>query len=248
LNVDLCRADPPRGVNYGKPHVWIAGVFNQDYRESCLYCGKWNDEMNSVPRRTPVEFPAIKPEVARPSAECPNPSEWTCYDGMATEVEVLEFLGALIRMLRPTVIIETGTYKGYGTAHLCEAALESGSMVVHSAETDRECHLQAKAMLSPAYEEVLTLHRCDGEAMILFVGNQWKIDFAFLDSAIDTRVAELRALLPRLSARGVIAVHDTSTTHAEHKGPRYQLFELAKEHGLQIFQFDTPRGLTLLRK
>ena len=51
-------------------------------------------------------------------------------------------------------------------------------------------------------------------------GIEAPIDFAFIDSHILGRVSEARRLLPKLSRRGVIAVHDTNTFHSVNRNDR----------------------------
>jgi predicted O-methyltransferase YrrM len=194
----------------------------------------------------------IKPEVSLPSPECPNPKLWHCYDGMATEVEVLEFLESLVRMLKPRVIVETGTYLGHGTLHLARAAAHNtvdglvGSEV-HTAEVDDECRLKAEGYLvSLNLASFVTFHPTTGVEMIEAVSSP--IDFAFLDSDLETRIGEMRELFPKMSKSCVVAVHDTSTFHAKHGGPRDPFLAFAKDHGMQIINLDTPRGLCLLRR
>jgi hypothetical protein len=41
---ELCKADPPNGANYNKPHVSVAGEYDGKPRRSCLYCGRWLEE------------------------------------------------------------------------------------------------------------------------------------------------------------------------------------------------------------
>jgi hypothetical protein len=67
-------------------------------------------------------------------------------------------------------------------------------------------------------------------------------------TALNTRIGEMETLLERLSPSAVVAVHDTNTNHDKHGGPRTPFLKFAEENGLQLIQFDTPRGLTLLRK
>lgn len=37
----LCKANPPVGKNYNKPHVSVPGVYDGQARFSCLFCGQW---------------------------------------------------------------------------------------------------------------------------------------------------------------------------------------------------------------
>src|SRR3990172_4705889 len=50
---------------------------------------------------------------ARP--ECPQPGRWSAPDGVATETDVSALLGALVRALKPDLVVETGSYLGHTT-------------------------------------------------------------------------------------------------------------------------------------
>jgi len=180
--------------------------------------------------------------------ECPTPELWSCYDDAATEVEVLEFLYSLVRLTKPQIILETGTYHGHGTVHLAQAAKDNGFGRVITCDCGRDEIEVAKARIySYGLGNLVEFNCCTGFELISRVKD---VDFAFLDSASGTcRAEELRQLLPKLSRQAVVAVHDTSTIHQNcNGGPRNGLKEIASEFGLQIILFDTPRGLTLLRR
>jgi predicted O-methyltransferase YrrM len=192
-----------------------------------------------------------RPEVAVPTPECPNSADWRCYDEMSSEVEVLDLLYALVRCLRPRVVLETGTYLGLSTHHLARAVRDNGVGHVHSCDIDIDVLGKAGTLLlEDGLAPYATLWPMRGEQMIDRVGSEIEapVDFAFIDSHIRTRVSETVRLLPKLSYRGVIAVHDTNTFHsAARNGPRPGLIALTRELGLQIIMLDTPRGLCLLR-
>lgn len=187
----------------------------------------------------------MRPEITPPTAECPNPEQWYCHDGMATEVEVIQFLAYLVRMLKSKVVIETGCYKGFATYELSHAVAAHGG-IVHSCDIDAAMVTATHGRLAAGMEHFAQVHHCSGVELIRKLSS---VDFAFLDSDFNgIREAELEAVLPKLMPSGVIAVHDTSRRHAGHGGPRNGMFDAAKRHGLEVISFDTPRGLMLLRK
>jgi predicted O-methyltransferase YrrM len=189
----------------------------------------------------------VIPEVATPTLECRNPERWSCYDGMATEVEVLKLLYSLVRAIKPQVIVETGTYLGAGTMWLAKAAKANGFGVVNSCDIGGHFIQEAQELLKR--EEVDGYAQLFVESGIQMIQRHSAIGFAFLDSGINIRVDEAMMVLSRLSSRGVIAVHDSNTYHANFSGgPRYGLVQLAERNNLQLLQLDTPRGLTLLKK
>jgi predicted O-methyltransferase YrrM len=187
------------------------------------------------------------PEVAVPTEECPNPTLWQCYDGVATEVETVQLLYALVRAIKPTTIVETGTYLGAGTVWLARAVKDNKKGFVHSCDCDPGAVQSAKLLL----DRENLLHHVNVERIdsLSFIRQFPEIDFAFLDSSMEGRVKEAELVLPVLSPRGFIAVHDTNTHHARvNGGPRNGIHALAERERLQMIQFDTPRGFTLLKK
>lgn len=189
-----------------------------------------------------------RPEVAVATPECPHPEQWLCIDGEASEVEVLEFLYALVRMLKPRMVLETGTYLGYGAYCLACAVRENGFGAVHTAEPSPEVRQRAQQFLqAQGFADVVAVYGCTGEELIARM--QAEVDFAFLDSELDTRIGEMRILLPKLSARGIVAVHDGNTFHDRPGtgGPRTPFHDFAVQHDLQLLNLDTPRGLILCR-
>lgn len=193
-------------------------------------------------------FPTV-PEISAPNAECQNPKMWSMYDGMATEVETLQFLYSLVRLLKPSVIVETGSYKGYGTYWLARACKEMKHGFVFTCEINQElCHHTFALLQHEGVIDRVSISADPGDAMIRRLSGP--IDFAFLDSNLDTRIGEMRELYHKLTPGGVVAVHDTSTYHDQpgHLGPRTPMLQLARQYNMQVINLDTPRGLMLLRK
>lgn len=182
----------------------------------------------------------MKPEVSHPTKVCPSPELWRCHDSEATEVEVLDFLQYLVRMLKPKVIIETGCYDGYGTEQLVLGILANGFGHVHFCDIGQD--KLASARERPGVP-ALSLYNCTGVELIARV--EGPIDFAFLDSGPDgIRIGELKALLPKLAPEGVVAVHDVG----QHGLRAHFDFAMESLPEYQHIIFSTPRGLALVRK
>lgn len=187
-------------------------------------------------------------EVSHPTPACPHPALWSCYDSEATELEVLDFLQTLVRMLKPEVVIETGCYRGHGTEKLAVGLSMNG--FGHLWTTDigidkvEETKSRLKAHRLWPMDHVVTVRHGTGVQLIAQMSRQ--IDMAFLDSGPDeVRVEELKVLLPKLNKSGVVIIHDTGLQHGLRS---YFLEAVASMPGLQVFMFDTPRGLSLVRK
>src|SRR5262250_1709412 len=61
---------------------------------------------------------------------------WTASDVWASEDEVYDFLYGLVRLFKPKVILETGTYKGGAAKAMALAAKENGIGHVISCDID----------------------------------------------------------------------------------------------------------------
>ncbi len=54
----------------------------------------------------------VQPEYHRATPECPHPERWSMFDSMTAEVEVLEFLRAVVTTIKPELVVETGAFSG----------------------------------------------------------------------------------------------------------------------------------------
>jgi predicted O-methyltransferase YrrM len=184
-----------------------------------------------------------KPEVCVATSVCPRPDRWHCYDEQATEVEVLDFLYAMVVMLKPDVVLETGCYYGYGTERLARGCRDNGYGVVWTCDVQSDPILRTNTRLAASALQAVTM-QCTGLELIAAAPEG--IGVAFLDSGPDeNRCHELRAILPKMTPGGIVAVHD----HGTHGFLREKyLPPLLRELGLQYIYMDTPRGIALCRK
>jgi predicted O-methyltransferase YrrM len=97
---------------------------------------------------------------------------------MATECEVLDFLTALVVMLKPSHIVETGCYHGHGTVAIVKGIIRNGFGTIST------CDLGAQEMtltheLLTAVPDVpfmsVEIRQCSG---IELIARQTEIDFA----------------------------------------------------------------------
>lgn len=186
----------------------------------------------------------IKPEVCIATKVCPFPELWHCYDEQATEVEVLDFLYALVIMLKPRRVVETGCYNGFGTERLAKGCRENGFGVLYTCDISKEQVDNTVSRLKQGGYQGIIVNQCSGIQLIHTVAGA--VDLAFLDSGPDeNRCDELRALYLKISPGGVVALHDTGI----HGFLREKyLPPLLRELNMQYIYFDTPRGITLCRK
>lgn len=188
------------------------------------------------------------PEVSVPTTRCPHPEKWHCWEAMSTEQEVCDMLTALVWMLKPEVIVETGCYDGHGTEALVRGAHKNGSGQVYTCDIDH-CRtvntlkrIQDAGLLQNGY---FVISQVSGVELISSLPAP--IDFAFLDSGgtPSVRGDELRTVVPKLSPWGVVAIHDTGETHPD---MREEIEKVANELNLDRVFFDTPRGFCILKR
>lgn len=170
----------------------------------------------------------------QPRPDCPRPGYWHATDSQSTELEVSELVAALVRALQPEYVIETGTCFGQ-TAQIIGMALvanEHGRLdTLEPVAARADVSRQWCAGLPVTVHEVSSLE---------FVPDDG-IDFAWLDSRFELRIAEFERYRPWMHEGTVVGFHDT----APHHGPMGA--EVERIPGTRCIRLRTPRGVTLLQ-
>jgi predicted O-methyltransferase YrrM len=124
--------------------------------------------------------------------------EW---DGMAVELEVAELLYALVRALKPSIVVEAGTGRGISARFLAEALEDNGKGTLLSYEPDPDFARQAADMLTglPVDVRVARTTEYQGEVP----------DMVFIDSLGDYRSEDLAFWLD-YEPRPLLVVHDAN--------------------------------------
>lgn len=184
----------------------------------------------------------VQAEYAPPSQECPHPELWKMADSQSTELEVIDFLKALVIAMKPQLIVETGTFLAYSTLKMAEGLRENGFGKIITIEYDPDIFAKAK-------------ERIDSSGLASWIDNRnvsslesqvdGTIDLLFSDSHRTIRGKEIRRWLPQIEARGLILIHDTSP-HFE--VVRETVLQLEREGLLSIVMLPTPRGLVIAQK
>ncbi len=185
------------------------------------------------------EGESVQKEYTAPTPECPNPELWSMVDSQTTELEVLDFLKSLVITTKPRLIVETGTFLGYGTIKLAEGAKTNGFGKVITVEYDPAIFAKARERIRSA--GLADWVECRNESS-LDTQIDGMIDLYFSDSALAIREQEIRRLLPQVDRRGVIAIHDASS-HFEVVRQAALLME--REGLLSVVLLSTPRGLVI---
>jgi predicted O-methyltransferase YrrM len=140
--------------------------------------------------------------------------EFRSIDPGSTELEVLELLHAIVRVFKPLTVLETGTFRGFGTLTLAHALACNGKGTVKTVDRDSEAVRLAKRhirVFDPGLLGRVSFIRGDSLETIATL-ESGEVGLAFLDSAPSIRVAELELLLERqlLAPAGIVVIHDTN--------------------------------------
>ena len=182
----------------------------------------------------------------------PYNDEYTCFNTGGVEIEVGEFLYGFIRMIKPELVLETGTNFGISAMYIAQALKDNGRGKLLSLERLLICKEIAQNRM-----KILGLE--DYVELILIDSRDYKTervyDFVFLDTEPCYRFQEFLTVFPNISAGGFVAIHDLHP-HMQQlnvpPGPFGIIPETLKflilNHTLQVFHFKTPRGLTFFQK
>ncbi len=226
-----------------------ADYYRENYKAK-LQIGEsgWKERINKwkklpKPVRGSILFPdeQISGEKTTPSIECPDSYLWSMLDGWTAEVEVLEFLYGLVRLIKPDFAIETGTWHGFAAQVIGSAMRDNGFGMLVTMETDVESYQVAKQRIEQKkldkYVTVLNqsslTYNCDHV-----------IDFLLLDSTLEIRGDEFYHFLPSLKPGATVFFHDTGTVH---QIVRDVVSQLVAKGLLDCLHIPSPRGLAICR-
>ena len=184
----------------------------------------------------------LQPEYHRPTPECPHPARWHMYDSMSAEVEVLDFLKAMVTTIKPELVVETGTFSGLSTLRIAEGLKENGVGRVITCEWDKKVYDAAKKRFAESGLGKWIEARNESSLEMKVDG---RIDMLFCDSDPELRETEVRHFLPQMNPCGLILIHDASS---HMKSVREGALRLEAEGLLSVLLLPTPRGLVIAQK
>jgi prolipoprotein diacylglyceryl transferase len=183
-----------------------------------------------------------KPEYHRATPECPHPERWSMFDTMTAEVEVLDFLKCLMTTVKPSLVVETGTFLGVSTVYMAEGLKQNGFGRIITCEPDPEVFAKAKEKIDSSGLKKWIDCRRESSLNIKVSGT---IDVLFCDSLPELREPEVRHFLPQINPNGLILMHDSSS-HL--KTVREAALKLESEGLISVVLLPTPRGLVIGQK
>jgi len=152
---------------------------------------------------------------------------WTEHDPVSAEAEMADLLYAFVRMLKPKIVVETGTYRAFTSKRLGEAVRDNGLGHVYT------CDIQMGAGHLLRIEGLpVTFRQCEA----FDLPELKEADFVFCDSGThDIRKKEYEYL----KSGAVYVVHDTTQTFDP-----YHLGEWVIEQG--GIRFNAGRGFGVI--
>ena len=179
---------------------------------------------------------------------------FSSFNDAGIECETGEFFYGLMRILKPSNVLETGTHWGIGASYIGAGLRDNGHGILDTIEFLPEIHLKAKNRIQRlGLLPYVTCHFGDVAKFEPTV----KYDFILLDTEPQTRFAEFVRFFDHLDEGGYIFIHDLPRTMCQgnvntdwpdmRSWPFGDLPDTMKawENTKQIarFHFPTPRGL-----
>lgn len=162
---------------------------------------------------------------------------WHAEDGSATELEVSQMIGGLVRGLQPDICVEAGCYKGQTSYFVGEALHHNGHGTLYALDSNPAMPPVAAAACAGLPVQVLCTDARSWEP-------PGPVDFVFVDTGDPRdRYADITHWLKFLSPRGVMVCHDSGTQF----GLRPHLLRMEQEGLIKLMLLPTPRGLAIVR-
>ena len=184
----------------------------------------------------------MQAEYHKATPECPHPERWHMYDSMSAEVEVLDFLRALVTTMKPELVVETGTFSGLSTLRIAEGLKANGFGRVVTCEYDAKVFEAAEKRFAGSGLGGWIDARNESSLEMKVAG---RIDMLFCDSDARLREQEVRKFLPQMNPHGLILMHDASSSM---NTVREAALKLESEGLVSVLLLSTPRGLVVAQK
>jgi predicted O-methyltransferase YrrM len=184
----------------------------------------------------------VQAEYVPPTAECPHPELWKMVDSQTSELEVIEFLKALVMTVKPQLIVETGTFIGYSSVKMAEGLKANGFGRLITIEYDPAIFAKAKERIDASGLGAWIEYRNESSLETRIDG---PIDILFSDSHLTIREEEIRRFLPQVDPQGLILIHDASS---HFRVVREAALRMEQEGLLSVVLLSTPRGLVVAQK
>lgn len=196
---------------------------------------------------------SVKPEIS------PGDHGFSMFNDAGTEVEISEFLYGLVRMLKPNLILETGTHKGISSAFMGQSLKDNNKGKIITTEIHQEHIDDAKALWKDiGVDDYIISHK--QESLRLNFDSDVHFDMLFLDSEPQLRFDEFIRFWPNVIPGGFILIHDLHSSMGHHDKIYHDVYDwpygdfriklgpFIKNLDITWIHFKTPRGLSMFQK
>jgi glycosyltransferase involved in cell wall biosynthesis len=195
-------------------------------------------------RRHSLVFPQlatiILPEKTVSTIANKSAQLWSMFDGWTAEIEVLDFLYALVRMTKPNRAVETGTWLGRSAIAIASALRDNGfGHLLTIEQSDEVAEIALRNIEQENLGELITLRVAN--SLEVEVGHE-TYDFALFDSDVPLRGAEFTKFYDKLEPGAIVIFHDTGVEFHE-AGGEDNVIDLMTMGMLEGIFLDTPRGI-----
>jgi len=160
----------------------------------------------------------------------------------------------LIRGLRPTVVLEIGTFCGYTACWLSRALQENGSghlwIVDNFTFPPGSAEMVYQNLDRCGVADRVTILEKNSQEILWSVDVPTPIDFAFIDGdhAYDVCSSDVENCLKGLSPRGMICIHDVISTHDVHRlWAEIVAGDITGAQAIETMRFEESEGLGVIR-
>jgi hypothetical protein len=161
---------------------------------------------------------------------------WLSYNGMSPEVDVCEFFAMLVRLMKPTLVVETGVGQGYMTRAIIPQ-LSDGQMLLAYESDDVWRHEMEQRAFWFTNKHLATLAPEMSPPAAVLAG----ADLCFFDSDFPFRLLEIPLWYDNAKRGAVALIHDTGERH-EAVTLHATVKELIVELEMDGFFLHNPRG------
>jgi len=187
----------------------------------------------------------------------PSDARYSCYDTGGVECEVGEFLQGLVRMMKPELVCELGTYHGTSDLYIASALKENGFGKLITIEYETiNLQIAKERFVKFGLQDFIQTELISS----LDYQPTQQFDIILSDTEPNQRYQEVVKYFPSLKAGGFLLIHDCPPgmcqTGTEFNGmldwpygpvPE-QMKDWLKDGELVKFHFRTPRGLSCFYK
>jgi predicted O-methyltransferase YrrM len=197
---------------------------------------KFREETLRMERRAAAVTEGLSENIRSADGRTNHPELYTAPAQPAAEDEVADFLYALVRLLKPDSVLETGTAFGHTAARICDALTDNGVGELLTMEAKASRHEAAAARL--ADEPAVVLH---AKYQDVTPPDGTSFGLCFFDATRNSRDKEFLHFRPWIADDAILVFHDTGAQHPGMSGVR-----ALEDAGLiKSLFFATPRGISV---